>query len=340
MKPVSIVGGGLAGLTLGIVLRRHGMGVTIHEAGRYPRHRVCGEFLCGISDHMLQTAGLKDIWPQQPRLKDSAWWLGNRMKMKRPLPGTALGVSRHRLDNALARHFQCLGGRLLTGSRFADDPGEGIVFATGKKACTSRRWIGLKLHVRDYPLDADLEMHLGDGAYFGASKIEDGQVNVCGLARIHSGIRGSFPDLLMSYLRRSGLNVLADRIDVSNVDADSFSTTAGFEPGYQPADAGRCQIGDTFAMVPPFTGNGMSMAIESAVIASDSLLGYSSGRINWSDCIQCIREKLHRRFRRRLLLAKWLHPFLVYPSGQRLAMFCASMNLLPFDRLFHQLRNS
>jgi flavin-dependent dehydrogenase len=93
-------------------------------------------------------------------------------------------------------------------------------------------------------------------------------------------------------------------------------------------------------MVPPFTGNGMSMAIESAVIASDSLLGYSSGRINWPDCIQYIREKLHRRFHRRLLLAKWLHPFLVYPSGQRLAMFCASMNLLPFDRLFHQLRNS
>jgi 2-polyprenyl-6-methoxyphenol hydroxylase-like FAD-dependent oxidoreductase len=45
-KPITIVGGGLAGLTLGIGLRRRGVPTTLWEAGHYPRHRVCGEFIC------------------------------------------------------------------------------------------------------------------------------------------------------------------------------------------------------------------------------------------------------------------------------------------------------
>jgi 2-polyprenyl-6-methoxyphenol hydroxylase-like FAD-dependent oxidoreductase len=45
--PVTIVGGGLAGLTLGIALRQHNVPVQLHEAGHDPRHRVCGEFTSG-----------------------------------------------------------------------------------------------------------------------------------------------------------------------------------------------------------------------------------------------------------------------------------------------------
>ena len=56
MKPITIVGGGLAGLTLGIGLRQRGVPVTIWEAGRYPRHRVCGEFISGNGQAVLDTA--------------------------------------------------------------------------------------------------------------------------------------------------------------------------------------------------------------------------------------------------------------------------------------------
>src|SRR5947208_2116234 len=60
MKHVSIVGGGLAGLTLGIGLRRQGIPVTIWERGQYPRHRVCGEFSGGRGQGVWQWWGLRE----------------------------------------------------------------------------------------------------------------------------------------------------------------------------------------------------------------------------------------------------------------------------------------
>ena len=58
MKAITVIGGGLAGLTLGIGLRQCGVPVTIWEAGRYPRHRVCGEFISGNGQAVLERLGL------------------------------------------------------------------------------------------------------------------------------------------------------------------------------------------------------------------------------------------------------------------------------------------
>src|SRR5689334_21323710 len=57
-KPVTIVGGGLAGLNLGLALRRKNIPVTVLEAGDYPRHRVCGAFISGRGQATLDRMGL------------------------------------------------------------------------------------------------------------------------------------------------------------------------------------------------------------------------------------------------------------------------------------------
>ena len=59
-EPITIVGGGLAGLTLAIGLRRRNVPVTLWEAGHYPRHRVCGEFISGRGLASLARIGLLD----------------------------------------------------------------------------------------------------------------------------------------------------------------------------------------------------------------------------------------------------------------------------------------
>ena len=60
-RPVEIVGGGLAGLSLGLALRRAAVPVTIFEAGVYPRHRVCGEFIAGLDTDTISRLGLDEL---------------------------------------------------------------------------------------------------------------------------------------------------------------------------------------------------------------------------------------------------------------------------------------
>ena len=58
-KTVTIVGGGLAGVTLGIGLRQRGVRVTLWEAGHIPRHRVCGELISGRGLETLDRLALR-----------------------------------------------------------------------------------------------------------------------------------------------------------------------------------------------------------------------------------------------------------------------------------------
>ena len=152
-KPIMIVGGGLAGLTLGIGLRQRGVPVRIYESGSYPRHRVCGEFISGRGQDTLARLGLNELLAQAGavRAHSSAFFSATRSTLPRPLPSAAICLSRFTLDALLAKEFRRLGGELTEGNRFAGDFGEGIVRATGRRAQAEQggvRWFGLKVHAR------------------------------------------------------------------------------------------------------------------------------------------------------------------------------------------------
>ena len=104
---ISIVGGGLAGLTLGIGLRRQGIPVTLWEAGTYPRHRVCGEFISGRGQQVLERLNLRKPLLEAGAFtaKSATFIIGKFSSPVRPLPEPALSLSRFELDSLLARIF-------------------------------------------------------------------------------------------------------------------------------------------------------------------------------------------------------------------------------------------
>ena len=74
-------------------------------------------------------------------------------------------------------------------------------------------------------------------------------------------------------------------------------------------------LGDSHAIIPPFTGNGMTMAFQSAEIALPHLIAFAEGKTPWPDTCKAIQTSLHKAFRKRLTAAKLIHPLLFHPAA-------------------------
>jgi 2-polyprenyl-6-methoxyphenol hydroxylase-like FAD-dependent oxidoreductase len=359
-KPITIVGGGLAGLTLGIGLRRQDVPVTIWEAGAYPRHRVCGEFISGRGQEALERMGFADHFRNAGAVpaRSAMFVLGSARTPVRQLTTPALCISRHKLDALLAAEFQKTGGELKTNSRWSsnrqnDEPrdgrkpksfssssssssslrfddededddevrGEGIVWAAGRRAHSpdkSARWFGLKGHVsgpHKVGLEADLEMHISPGGYVGMNRTSNEEVNVCGLFRVTETDRR--PESKLDRLRGTKNSLLHERLNGAQFDPASFCSVAGLQlKPLRAASHDECCIGDRLTMTPPVTGNGMSMAFESAEIAVEPLVAYSRGRLDWTGARRQIAQRCDAAFQRRLAWARLLQWMMVSPVFQ------------------------
>lgn len=319
MKPITIVGGGLAGLVLGIGLRRRGVPVRVIEAGHYPRHRVCGEFMSGRGPALLAEMDLEEkIMAAGVCEAGTATFFSPSVNgIARPLPQPALCVSRYILDDLLAREFQRLGGTLCQQQRWRDGFGDGVVRATGRRQAEGAnkwRWFGLKAHARGVRLGADLELHVAPQGYVGLCRLIGGVVNVCGLFRSREVVPG-LGRTWREWLSGPARSALRERMASAELLPETFCSVAGLQPiPERIVDRSECRVGDAITMIPPFTGNGMSMAIESGVAATAPVASYSAGSWSWAETCEETARGCERRFSKRLWWSACLQRALFHPK--------------------------
>jgi len=108
---------------------------------------------------------------------------------------------------------------------------------------------------------------------------------------------------------------LNQRLAAAEFDERSFCAVAGISLRPQRAAArAECCVGDAITMIPPVTGNGMSMAFESAELAVEPLAAWSRGEVPWVQMQGLLARRCDTAFSRRLGWAKWLQRMMLTPS--------------------------
>jgi flavin-dependent dehydrogenase len=216
---LAILGGGPAGTAAALEARRRGLQVAIWEGDRFPRHKVCGEFVSAESLPLLQQE-IPSALARSAVIRRADFVAQGGRRYSFMLPGVARGLSRFVLDEALwqatirsgaqtceGTAIRCIGtwsagpgldAPLPSRPLWEVHPAKGdsrsaraVLIACGRwwslgglpSPCQDERaagpWLGAKAHFAGVPPRDAIEMYFFPGGYCGLAPIEDGLVNAC-----------------------------------------------------------------------------------------------------------------------------------------------------------------
>ena len=348
---VVIVGGGLAGLASGIHLARAGVPVTIIEKSRFPKHKVCGEY---ISNEVLPylkwlDADVSVLNPVTINRFEFSTISGKSVGAHLPLGG--FGISRYALDNFL--YEKALeNGCIIKHDTVTDVSFDGDTFsvrssgavlkasivlgAYGKRSNLDQMmsrtffskkspWLAVKGHYKGHFPGNLVALHNFPGGYCGISCVEDNLINICYLAdyetfRQHKNIEEYQAAVLcvnphLKKIFSSITPVFEQPLAISQVSFESKATVENHI----------LMIGDTAGLIHPLCGNGMAMAINSAAICSELVLDYLAGRMSRAQMEERYRKSWKSRFSRRMQAGRILAGALRKPRVTKALMHAVTL---------------
>ena len=303
---IIVIGGGLAGLCNAIHLSKLGKKVLLIEKNEYPKHKVCGEY---ISNEVLPYLDFLEVNPfdfgavrinnfQLSTIKS------NIISAKLPLGG--FGISRYTLDLVLSEKAKENGVIILQDTVldvaflkdfFQVETKENNVFtskitigAFGKRSLLDVKmarnfiqkkspYLGVKIHVKGNFKEDLVALHNFKGGYCGVSKVENSAINLCYITNYatfkqYKNIEDFQEQVVFknNYLKEIFHNSEALFEKPLSISQISFETK-------KPVENHILMCGDSAGMIHPLCGNGMSMAIQSAQLASKLILNYFNGEI-------------------------------------------------------------
>jgi len=343
-----VIGGGLAGSMTGLRLAAAGREVMLLERERAAHHKVCGEFLSREAVELLSQAGVNplELGAEEIRFVRLA---SRRRVVETALPFTALSLSRCVLDEALLVRAAQAGCGVERGAfvesleqrngfwqarlRGGDAWYAPTVFlASGKHDLRGHErgpgshgdLVGFKLHWRltaqqTEALRGSMELYLFPGGYGGLSLVENSVANFCLVVR-RSVLRkiGGWPELLGSIEKE--IPHIAERLTGATALWERPLAVSSIPYGYLAGrPLGLWCVGDQAAVIPSFTGDGMSIALHSANLAVQMYLGGAR--------VEAYHEMLQTHLRRSMRLATSLSRVMVTGVGRRLAP--AGLSIFP-----------
>jgi flavin-dependent dehydrogenase len=309
---VIIGGGGPAGSSAAIQLARSGLHVLLVEQKKFPRPKLCGEFISPECRQHFQKLGVADAMTCHgpSMLTETVFYSARGQHVTVPSRWfggpAALGLSRAVMDDVLLRRAQVCGVNVLEGATINEpilnhNEVLGVrlkvdghdrecrapitIDATGRARILTRklntseprsrpRLIAFKVHLRNTRVTPNAcEIYFYPDGYGGLSTIEGGVSNLCFITSAEQVKRHhSDPEVVM---RETVMKNRRAAYTLESAQAESEWLSASWERfGRQrPSPAkGLLAIGDSAAFIDPFTGSGMLMAFESGELAAETII--------------------------------------------------------------------
>src|SRR5208282_1841384 len=319
MYDLIVIGGGPAGTSAAITCARSGARVLLLERGRFPRHKVCGEFVSAESLELLVSLLAPThacLISDSVRIPRSRLFLDGRT-LHAPIDPPAASISRLVFDAALwdsAEHCGVDGqqqtavqrisgmGPFLVESSVGKFESHALINASGRWSklnpgaadASGPKWLGLKGHFAESSPPASVDLYFFDGGYCGVQPVDisdggerGGRVNACAMVRadVASTLAEVFPCHPALRERSLGWKPLSHPV--------STSPLVFREP--QPERDGILMAGDAAGFVDPFVGDGISLALRSGRLAGECLIPFFAGTVSLAEAARNYRGTYERQ---------------------------------------------
>jgi geranylgeranyl reductase family protein len=305
---VIVVGGGPAGSVTAALLAECGHHVLLLDKAHFPRHKACSEYVNPAGARILADLGLspdvRNLGAHQVASVAIFAPHGQRFLVdyEAATPGEyALGLSRYRLDALLLERARRAGVDVREGAHVRDLIVAGghvegaaltidgrheslrarlVIGADGRHSVVARaldlsrtlRWprrTGLVAHYRGATgLERGGEMHVAGYGYAGLAPLEDGLTNVAFVA--DSTAVASRPGTLEAFFT-AGLErmpLVAARLDGAERQGGIRGVGPMAHRARRVSGDGFLLVGDAAGFLDPFTGDGITEAMRSAMLAA------------------------------------------------------------------------
>lgn len=325
---IIIVGGGLAGLCAALHLSIKGEKVLLIEKNEYPKHKVCGEYISNEVLPYLQALGINPFELGATNITQFQLSTAKGRSIKTRLSGGGFGISRYCIDWELAKKATENGAIILQDKvvdiQFANEEfsvetqlgkeykATFVIGSFGKRSNLDVQmdrdfiqqptpFLAIKAHYKGDFRDDMVALHNFEGGYCGLSKVETDLVNVCYIADYTSFKKHKNIDDFQQHVlsQNPHLKKVFDQYELTfdkpiTISQISFATKQAVEDHI-------IMCGDSAGMIHPLAGNGMSMAIRAAQLASLHILQFQSGHIHTRAALEAAyTQAWNQQFKKRL----------------------------------------